>query len=91
MWVAGPDINPGYGPKAARFGFGPSKSCTDPGVMARYKAMAAQPGSLINSGTGAIWTQYSFTSACRLLPPLNATAWEALGAVILDPRCDTVR
>lgn len=91
MWVAGPDMNPGYGPLAASVGFGPTKSCNDPGVMARYKAMAAQPGSPVNYGAGSVWRLYSLTSACRLLPPLNATAWEALGAVITDPRCEASR
>jgi hypothetical protein len=91
LWVAGPDINPNYGINAAKFGLGPGKSCSDPAVLGRYKTLAAQAVSPINVGISDVWRSHVFASACRLLPPLNQTAWEAMIAVRTDPRCSAKR
>jgi len=87
-WVAGQG-NPYYVAGAAKYGFGPDKSCQDISTLNRFKAMAAERGSPINTGISDIWRIYGLINACRLLPPLNATVWEALLAVHDDPRCAT--
>ena len=45
--------------------------------------------SFTKTGIDQLWRIYGLINSCRLLPPINATVWEALMAGPADPRCDT--
>jgi hypothetical protein len=89
-WVAGSAAN-WYVTNALKYGFGPDTSCSDPAIINKFKAMASDRSSPINTGISDLWRINGLINSCRLLPPLNATVWEALLAVRNDPRCGNMQ